>query len=51
MKEKIKQSVISEIEGQIIKSDEDYTNDKGTLDREQMHDSSVEKSDTFRGGT
>ena len=43
--------MISEIEGQIIKSDADYTNDKGTLDREQMYDNSVEKSDTFRGGT
>ena len=48
---KLKQSVIGEIEGQIIKSDADYTNDKGTLDREQMYDDSVEKSDTFRGGT
>ena len=43
--------MISEIEGQIIKSDADYTNDKGTLDREQMYDNSVEKSETFRGGT
>ena len=51
MEEKIKQSVINEIEGQIIKPDADYTNDKGTLDQEQMYANSVDKSDTFRGGT
>jgi PAX-interacting protein 1 len=51
MEEKIKQSVINEIEGQIIKPDADYKNDKGTLDQEQMYANSVDKSDTFRGGT
>ena len=51
MQEKIKQSVINEIEDQIIKPDADYTNDKGTLDQEQIYYDSVEKSDTFRGGT
>ncbi len=51
MEEKFKQSMISETEGQIIKPDADYTNDKGTLDQEQMYANSVDKSDTFRGGT
>ncbi len=51
MQEKIKQSVINKIEDQIIKPDADYTNDKGTLDQEQIYYDSVEKSDMFRGGT
>jgi hypothetical protein len=51
MEVNFKQSVINEIEGQIIKPDEDYTNDKGTLDQEQMYANSIDKSDTFRGGT
>ena len=34
------------------KLDADYTNDHDTtLDREQMYDNSIEKSDTLRGGT
>ena len=49
--EQLKQSVIGEIEVQVINPDADYTNDKGTLNQEQMCDDSVEKSDTFRGGT
>ena len=51
MEETLEQSVISEIGGLIIKSDADYTNDKGMLDQEQMYDNNVEKFDTFRGGT
>ena len=48
MEEKFKQFVINEIEGQIIKTDADYTNDKGTLDQEQIYYDSVEKSDTVQ---
>ncbi len=40
------QSTISEIEGHIIKPDAEYTNDKGTLDQEQIYDDSVDKSVT-----
>jgi hypothetical protein len=49
--EKFMQSVINEIEGQIITQDADYTKDKNTLDQEQVLAYSVSKFDTFRGGT
>ncbi len=51
MEEKLKQSVIDEIEVQIIKPDEINMSSKGTLDQEQMYVDSVKKTDTFRGGT
>ncbi len=49
--EKFKQSVINEIEGQIIMQDADYTKDKDTLSREQIFADSISRFDTFRGGT
>jgi hypothetical protein len=53
MKEKLKQSVINEIEGQIIKPDEINMSctGKGTLDQleEQINVDNVKKTDTFRG--
>jgi hypothetical protein len=51
MEEKLKQSVIDEIEGQIIKPDEINMSSKGTLDQDQIYVDSVKKTDTFRGGT
>jgi hypothetical protein len=51
MKEKIKKSVISEIEGQIIELDVDIKYHMITLDQEQTYIDSIMKVDTFRGGT
>jgi hypothetical protein len=51
MEEKRKQSVIDEIEGQIIKPDEINMSSKGALDQEQIYVDSVKKTDPFRGGT
>jgi hypothetical protein len=51
MEEKIKQSVCSEIEGQIIELDADIKVHMITLDQEQTFIDSVMKVDTFRGGT
>jgi hypothetical protein len=48
---KFKQSVINEIEGQIIAQDADYTKDKNTRDQEHEFADIVSKFDTFRGGT
>jgi hypothetical protein len=48
--DKFKQSVIDEIEGQIITQDADYMKDKNTLLEQVLRDS-VSKSDTVRGGT
>ncbi len=49
--EKVKQSVITEIEGQTITQDADYMKDKNRLDQEQVLADSVSRFDTFRGGT
>ncbi len=49
--EKFQQSVINEMEGQIITQDAEYTKDKETLDQEQVLVDIVSKFDTFRGGT
>jgi hypothetical protein len=49
MEEKVKQSVISEIEGQIIKPDADSQVDMIMLDQEQTYIDSIMKVDTFRG--
>jgi hypothetical protein len=53
--EKVKQSVINEIEGQTIKSDAINMSSKRTLDQEQICDilcvDNIKKSDPFRGGT
>jgi hypothetical protein len=49
--EKIKQSVCSEIEGQIIELVVDIKYHMITLDQEQTHIDSVMKVDTLRGGT
>ncbi len=51
MEVKVKQSVIREIEGQIIKPDADSKVSMITLDQEQTYIDSVMKVDTFRGGT
>ncbi len=51
LEEKLKQSVIDVIEGQIIKPDEINVSSKGTLDQDQIYVDSVKKTDTFRGGT
>jgi hypothetical protein len=48
--EKFEQSVINEIESQIITKDAGYTKEKNTLDQEQEFVDSVSKFDTFRGG-
>ncbi len=45
----LKQSVINDIGGQITKHDADYTNDKYTLNQEQIFVDS--KFDSFRGDT
>ena len=49
--EKIKQSVINEIEDQIIKQDADSKVKIFTLDQEQEYIGGVKLFDTFRGGT
>ncbi len=51
MEAKLKQQVIDEIEGQIIKTDEINMSSKGTLDQEQIYVDIVKKTDTFRCGT
>ena len=51
MEEKIKQSFIIEVEGQIIKPDAEDKLNMITLDQEQAYIDSVMKVDTFRGGT
>jgi hypothetical protein len=51
MQDEIRKSVISEIEDQIIKQDADYKINYGTLESDQTYVNSIEKFDTFRGGT
>jgi hypothetical protein len=51
MQEELKWSVISEIESQIIKPDADYKINFVAMESEQMYADSIEKFDTFRGGT
>jgi hypothetical protein len=50
MAEEIKQAVINEIEGQIIKPDAESKVNMITLDQEQAYIDSVKQFDTFRGG-
>jgi hypothetical protein len=48
--EKIKQSIFSEIEAQIIEPDADIKVNMITMDKEQGYLDSVKRFDTFRGG-
>jgi hypothetical protein len=50
MQEELKWSVISEIEGRIIKRDADYQLNYGMMESEQIYADRVKKFDTFRGG-